>query len=298
MKYKIVELAQGSPEWLQFKQDKIGSSEIGSVIGANQYLSAQKLLAIKRGEIEVKTSAFMLEKFQTGHDVEAEVRARFFQDTQPIVIQSVENPRFIASIDCARIQDGKISKIVEVKSTSSDAILEEVKAGNPVRYFAQVQWQMMIAGIDTATLVVVYTPTNESFQIEIASDQTLQAVMKLSAEKFLNEIDKPKTELTQPLREKLDQLAMLKSASVTMSKQLDVVDEQIKALADEILKETNSEKLFADQVKIETVERQGSVDYAKIEVLKTVNLDQYRKKPSRYLKVTLIDGKKEMTNEE
>jgi putative phage-type endonuclease len=295
--YNIINLAQGSKPWLQFKQDKIGSSEISTIIGVNEYQTASRLLNVKRGDVTITHSDFQLGIFERGHQVEEKVRAEFYPDTVPVVVQSTINDRFIASIDCARIVDGAVREIIEIKSTAQASVIERCLIGDFGSYYPQVQWQMMLCGLTTSTLLVVDMNTMQSYEFKINIDLTYPAMLVNHAEAFLAKMDAPKTELTQPLREKLDQLFMLKSGSVIISKQMDEIDQKIKSLADEILKETNSEKLFADQVKIETVERQGSVDYSKIELLKTVNLDQYRKKPSRYIKVTLIDGKKEMTNE-
>lgn len=40
-------------------------------------------------------------------------------------------------------------------------------------------------------------------------------------------------------------------------------------------------------IKLAEIERKGSVDYAAIPELRSVNLEQYRKKPSTYFKITL-----------
>jgi len=289
--YKILNLIQGSSEWLEFKKDKIGSSEVPSIIGANEYQTAAKLLQLKRGEVTEEHSEFVKKRFALGHEIEEQVRSKFYQTMMQAVIQSVSNPQLIASIDCAKIVDDKITEIVEVKSTTSEAILAQVKSGScPKSYFAQIQWQLYLTGLDAATLFVVNSESMESYQLAVKADGMAQAMIAAAVDQFLVEMNKPKTELTESILTKIKQLEALKYLSKKVTEELKKLDADIKTISLNILEEAKTEFLATDKIKIEMITRSGAVDYSKIPELEGVNLEAYRKKPSRYPKVTLTDG--------
>jgi len=108
---------------------------------------------------------------------------------------------------------------------------------------------------------------------------------------FLKQMTVPKLELSDSIVAKLQRLEMLKTLSNKVSRELASVEEKAKALAQEILNEANADRVVTGSMKIETIERVGAVMYDKIDALKGVDLDLYRKKPSRYVKVTMNDGK-------
>lgn len=297
--FKFINLEQGTPAWLDFKKDKIGSSEIPAIMGLSPYQTAKRLLALKRGETESRFSAMDQRRFAIGHEIEASVREQYYPDLMPVVIQSEVYPEAIASIDCARLDGAKIVELVEVKSTQSADILAQVKSGEcPKSYFAQIQWQLFITGLNVATLFTVHADTKESYTLAVQADPAFQASMIQAFSSFLVQMKQPKLELTDSIVSKLNRLEMLKTLATKASKELGALEDQAKALASEILAEANAERVVTGTMKIETVDRVGAVQYEKIEALKGVNLDLYRKKPSRYVKVTLNDGKKEMTKDE
>ncbi|NCX93366.1 MAG: hypothetical protein EBX40_01655 [Gammaproteobacteria bacterium] len=290
--YKFVNLLQGTREWLDFKKNKVGSSEIPAIMGFSPYQTAKRLLALKRGEVESRFNAHDQQRFALGHEIEASVREKYYPDFFPVVIQSEKHPHAIASIDCAKLKDDRIVEIVEVKSTTSEKIIEQVKSGEcPKSYFAQIQWQIWITGLEAATLFVVHSDTKESFTLAVPADAKFQGEMFDAFTGFLLKMNEPKLELSDSIVAKLQRLEMLKILSAKVGKELQLVEDQAKALAQEILTEANADRVITGTMKIETIERAGAVMYDKIESLKGVNLDLYRKKPSRYVKVTMNDGK-------
>jgi putative phage-type endonuclease len=289
--YKFVNLLQGSREWLDFKKDKVGSSEIPAIMGFSPYQTAKRLLALKRGEVESRFNANDQQRFALGHEIEASVREQYYPELIPVVIQSEVYPEAIASLDCVRLENGKIVELVEVKSTQSEDTLAQVKSGEcPKSYFAQIQWQLFLTGLDTATLFTVHAETKESYTLAIKADTSFQTQMISAFSGFLKQMTAPKLELSDSIVAKLQRLEMLKTLSNKVSRELASVEDQAKALAQEILTETNSDRVVTGSMKIETIERVGAVMYDKIESLKGVNLDLYRRKPSRYVKVTMNDG--------
>ena len=63
--------------------------------------------------------------------------------------------------------------------------------------------------------------------------------------------------------------------------QLDQVEAAMKAKA-------GDDNVLAFGCKIQTIERKGSVDYKQIKTLQDVDLEQYRKPPSKYQKISYL----------
>lgn len=100
MQYKIINLEQGSPEWCDFRKGKIGASMVASCVGIKgAFHSKEQARDIILGLKEV----FQNEAMKKGNDYEALIRARveFLHSVSitPIVLQSLENEMFMASLD-------------------------------------------------------------------------------------------------------------------------------------------------------------------------------------------------------
>ena len=85
----------------------------------------------------------------------------------------------------------------------------------------------------------------------------------------------------------IERLVALKTASVEVSRRLAEIDDEVKTLAERILAQYGANQIENDQIKIAWVEREGSVDYKNVPELKGVDLTKYRKKGSRFIKVTI-----------
>lgn len=100
MNCRIIDLEQGSPEWLNFRKGKIGASMVASCVGIKgAFNSKEEARDIILGLKEV----YQNEAMKKGNDYEALIRARveFLHSVSitPIVLQSLENEMFIASLD-------------------------------------------------------------------------------------------------------------------------------------------------------------------------------------------------------
>lgn len=100
MNCRIIDLEQGSPEWLDFRKGKIGASMVASCVGIKgAFNSKEEARDIILGLKEVYQNKAM----KKGNDYEALIRARveFLHSVSitPIVLQSLENEMFIASLD-------------------------------------------------------------------------------------------------------------------------------------------------------------------------------------------------------
>ena len=149
---KIVQLTQGSAEWLDYRLKMRNASETAAVMSASPWMTPYKLWLVKTGRSTTKATAAM----QHGTDLEPAARAAYEAQTgavmQPLVVQ--DGP-YSASLDGIDL-DGQW--IVEIKCPYkgqasvlwNDAVVGVV----PEHYRLQVQHQLMVAGAAQAHLWV------------------------------------------------------------------------------------------------------------------------------------------------
>lgn len=288
-----IDLTQGTPEWLDFRKNKIGSSDISVIINESPYKKRSELLREKLTGETKEISDFTKEIFTQGHDWEIVVRDSINQDFEPAVFQAKNTPHFFASLDGIS-KDGK--KVLEVKSTESDKRIESFKKEIPTDWLSQVQWAMMCSGATQALIACVDRRTGQLFTREIAYDQDYALYLCQEADHFWNELCSLRQVSSVSVDdENLRYISEMKKTVSEYQKLIDAEEEKIKELSEGLLKKYNANCIFGHGVKIEFSERKGNIDYSKIEALKDLNLEVYRKPSSRFVKITVEKQKKETT---
>lgn len=148
----IVQLTQGSPEWLAYRKNMRNASETAAVLGVSPWQTPYQLWLLKTGRAETKTTAAM----QRGTDMEPAARAAYEAETgnimQPLVLQQ---GLYSASLDGMDL-DGQL--ILEIKCPykgEASALWNEAVVGVvPEHYRLQVMHQLMVSGAEIAHLYV------------------------------------------------------------------------------------------------------------------------------------------------
>ena len=142
----------GSEEWHEARKGAIGGSEIGTIMGLNQYESAYALMAKKLGKIPTEKLDNWAIRF--GQKFEQPI-LELFQDEHPHfeiyttgTYAHPELPYMHANPDALAKVNGKWV-IVEVKTSKN--YWYEI----PPSYIAQVRWYMSVMNIDSAIIVGV-----------------------------------------------------------------------------------------------------------------------------------------------
>jgi putative phage-type endonuclease len=287
---KKIGLEQGTPEWIAYRLNGVGGSDIASIIGSEgAFKNRQEVLMEKLGHTK-ELSEFQKKLFQDGHEWEALVRDQL--NTQgfnfrPEVVECQFNNRLFASLDGLDVDR---EMILEVKSVMSMDKFKAYVANPPAHYITQCQWQMMVTGLPVTLLAFVCQ--GEVAVKEVHADPHAQAKLIVEADQFLDDLDKVKAgTMPAPVQQvstlDMERLFELKSASVEASKALEALDQQIKELAEKILADHQAIHVQSPFVTVQWCEREGSVDYKKIPELSKIDLNQYRKKATKFLKVSL-----------
>lgn len=295
---KSINLIQQSPEWHAFRANGVGASDIPSIaMVRGAFKNKNEILQEKLGFAK-EISGYQSDLFAKGNAWEIEVRDKINAQTEyaftPAVIVAGHNDRFFASLDGIDVSK---ELILEIKHVNAKMTFDSYCEKAPAHYFAQVQWQMMCAGYATALLAFVYEGDVKVQAIN--ADKAYQAFLEDLAIKFLIELDSIKAgTAVSPIQ----QLPPAKAANILnmitiqkrIKEELKKVDDTIDAMAEQLLTEFKATRLENEFVTIAWQERVGNVNYKSIPELKTVDLEQYRGKGTRYITTKL---KKEGTNE-
>lgn len=138
MTYKLIELEQGSQEWLDFRKGKIGASDAAAIMGESPWKTPLQLWK----QMTEGTSDSVNPAMQKGTRLEPIARALFISQTgihvRPVVAQSNIHSWQIASLD-GMSEDGSV--VLEIKCGGKE-LHEGVRNGIiPSYYEMQLQHQ-------------------------------------------------------------------------------------------------------------------------------------------------------------
>lgn len=165
MKYAILDLVQGTPEWLAARREKITASQIPILLGASPYQKPNQLLIEKFTGVEQEVSSFKQVLFQRGHEAEAAARewikAHLGLDMAPAVLVSNEIPDLLASLDGFNPSQ---DLIFEAKYMGAKSLAEVAEGRIKPHHMYQVQAQLRVSGAQKC----IYFAVDESGHAKIA----------------------------------------------------------------------------------------------------------------------------------
>ena len=276
------EQVQGSEAWLQWRSRHIGASEVPAIMGTCDFRTAYQCWLEKTGLYKKNISNFATER---GKFYEP-VILKEYQDTtgklcKPQVLEFDIWPILSASLD--GLTDCGI--VVEVKCPSKAKHQLALAGYVPETYRDQVQTQMMVAGASLAHYVS-YAPNEPDGVrlaiVEVKPDIDRQVMIVEKCKAFWEQVQKgepPEGTSFQPeLKEDLDELNQIKIEVKNLEARKAMIEDRLKGLM-------KANHVVCGHQVLTWSERKGSVDYSKIEVLKGLDLDQYRKPATKVFSV-------------
>ncbi|EKN7393382.1 YqaJ viral recombinase family protein [Campylobacter coli] len=265
MSYKIIDLEQGSGEWLNFRKGKIGASMIASCVGIKgAFSSKEEARDIILGLKEV----YQNEAMRRGNEYEPLIRARveFLHSVSitPVVLQSLENEMFIASLDGI----DKNGVIYEFKYSQDeyDFIKRNKKPSD--KYYAQVQFQLYISGKEKCIFVVM-NKEEEIVECEVLRDEAYQEWLVKSVKQFiLDYIINQKSDYKDLDDNHAKELTI---EIIRLENTIKPIKEKLESLKKELIALANGEKARCLDITIypqirTTIDYKGFLEFAKLEV--------------------------------
>lgn len=281
----IIDLKQNTPEWLEFRRNRIGASDVPAIMGVSPFDTPYSLWSRKLGLIpeKIKTSAM-----QRGSDLESQALRCFNNEMglslYPQVVQFNCYEWAIASLDG---YDGK-STAVEIKCPRKEDHDLAMNGKIPEKYYPQLQHQMLVAGLSGIWYFSFNLGSHTSVYVE--EDPQYQKNMlekEIEFYKCMREFTPPTmTEKDYTHRHDPQFLQLCAQYEVT-KRELKVWQEQEKILRDSIIREAGGCNSIAGSLKLTKSVRKGHVNFSNIPELREVDLDMYREDPVVSWRITI-----------
>lgn len=179
---KIVALDQGTIEWLEWRVQGIGASEIPVIMGRSPWKTPLQLYEEKTGATLPYASTPAMDR---GTHFEPEARAwvnhKLNMDFEPLCAEHDFSPYAKASLDGWHEET---KTLLEIK-VPGEAVLMQAKEGKiPAYYMMQVQWQFFVTGAERGYYCAYDPDDQKGYIIPVEADYELIADMMREAKNF------------------------------------------------------------------------------------------------------------------
>lgn len=284
---KVIELEQGSQEWLSWRKTVITATDCACILGNNPWTTPYKCWQKKLGLVEEQTTNAAMER---GKTLEPEARAQFIErygiHMTPVVVESTEFDYLGASLDGISV-DGKY--LLEVKCGGSKLHQMALRQEIPQYYQDQMQHQMLVTGASKC-FYYSYDGTN-GVCVEVLCDPKFKDKFLPKAREFWKCVafNEPPSLLDSDYKD-MSEEPKWQSFADEYRKLCD----QIKGLEDikdsyrkELIKLSRDQNCSGGGIKVMKTIMRGRVDYEAIPEIKGVDLDRYRKSPTSSWKILI-----------
>ena len=285
-------MEQQTGQWIAWRNQGLGSSDIASILGISPWKSAHELFKERTGETK---PVDISNQYQVQRGVVNEPRARALYELisgskfEPALHVHPEYDFMRVSLDG---DDGET--VLEIK-VPGIKMLEDAKKGIvPDYYMCQIQYQMMCARRNKAVFFCFHPEQDDYAIVDIKPDVEMQEKIKNAVINFWDMVQKKEwRDETDFIEVKDSEFAKIESQYIEAKKAVKLAEEKLEQIEEEVLKFSNLHKkeVRGSLIKIVKSEVKGTVDYSKIEVLKGIDLDKYRKKSTERISI------KEMKND-
>lgn len=274
---KIVELEQGSEEWLSWRKTVITATDCPAILGSSPWSTAYKCWERKLGMVPEQKSNEAMER---GKRLEPEAREQFIQrfgiNISPQVVESSEYDFLGASLD--GISDDK-EVIVEIKCGGYNLHSMALQGIIPDYYMHQMQHQLLVTG---AKKCFYYSYDGKDGKcLEVSKDEAFLDKFLPKAREFWRCIAFNEAPELQPADFKdMNQDRNWKSYAASyneISEKIKELEERKKDLRNKLIELCCDTSCRSSELQVIKMNIKGLVDYSQIPELKNVDLDKYRK---------------------
>lgn len=276
----LIELEQGSNEWLSWRRQHIGASDAGVILGCDPYKTPYQLWQEKLGMFTPEVTSAM----QYGKDNEEKARQYFNHEMNVNVIPRVMVHPMISYMAASLDGLSECRKVLlEIKCNGSKNHQIAKEQGLPPHHYAQVQHQMEVIGVNKC-YYLSYVETDPVI-IEVLKDYRFISKMLISQHEFWKCIE----EFTPPTMSNKDYMHISNPSFSDIAEEwrktnqeLRRLQEKERELKDTLINMCNGNSSIGGGVKLSKRVRKGSIDYSIIKELENVNLECYRKQNTEY----------------
>lgn len=285
---RFLELKQGTPEWHAWRSERVTASNVPVILGESDFQTPYELWL---GYINKPTeSAPPNYAMARGMAYEGVVRDEHQLDSgrefYPVCVENEDFPLLGASLDGYSPDEGGI--VLEIKVPSREKHEQALRGEIPLCYRGQVQAQLMASGAKRLEYVSHYPQTKSKAKVDVYPDPVYFERIDKAVKEFMERVRTKTPPMltaddyveagTEELKIAMLDYSHTKGKMEQLAEILDGLKEKIKCLMPH-------SRVKYGNMKVSLVERKGSVDYAKVPELRTLDLEQYRKPATQYLDI-------------
>jgi putative phage-type endonuclease len=272
---------QGSKAWHRWRTKHIGASEVSAVLGESDFTTPYELFLLKTGQREPVASNWAMRR---GTEAEPEIR-RLYQQRYDIeltapVMEYKHWPVLSASLDGYNEEK---SLIVEIKYPSKEKHAMALRDEVPPTYRAQLQAQLLVADCTWAHYVS-YDGTDIAV-VKVEADLNEQRRILDACRDFWACVLTNTPPKGAPVILESETLSVLAENYKRLTKIAEHTEGELKLIRQKLDELVEEDKAEFHGLVLSRTERVGSVQYDKIPELQGVDLNQYRKRPSKVLTI-------------
>lgn len=282
---RTIEIAQNTPEWIEFRRLKIGASDCPVIMKHSPFKSPLELWQEKVLQKECVETPPM----RKGSELEAVAREMFERkmgfDIFPCIAVSAEFDWMIASLDGYNIEK---NMVVEIKCPGEKVFIEVMNGKIPPYWIWQIQHQLYVTRADSAILCVYFDDAIHTKTI-LPIDDMWKRLVKAEAEFYdlmIRQVMPPLTERdfqskSDPEWEKAaKEWRVVKKSLSDAQTILDELKTREKMAREKLIALTDNQSSKGFGVVARLYFERGRVDYDQVDALKGVDLEPFRKKGS------------------
>ena len=285
----IIKLVQGSQEWHEHRRKYRNASETPTVLGVSPWSTPYRLWEEKLGLRQVEATAPMLHGSELEPAARAAYEARTGYVMQPLVLLDGE---YSASLDGITLGGDRVLEIKVPFKGRDSKLWQAVDGGGhlPEHYHWQVQHQLMVAKAEIAD-VFVFDGT-DGILLEVTPDPSSWPRIHKAWDAFSAYL----AQGTSPPLSKGDvrqrddaEWAEAAQAFIEARRAAESVQRTLDDAKGRLVALTSHSSETGNGVTVTRFWRKGSIEYSKIEVLRTLDLEGYRGAPREETRVSTVD---------
>lgn len=171
-------------EWLDFRKNGVGGSDVGVICGINKYKSPLQLWMEKTGQLEPEEAG---EASQWGTVMEPIIRNEFANrtgfrvDTVSSILRHPEHKFMLANVDGIVICDDGRKCIFEAKTASAYKAEQWEDDKIPEEYMLQIQHYMAVTGFDSTYVAALIGGNKFIYKLIERDDELIDMIIQLES---------------------------------------------------------------------------------------------------------------------
>lgn len=286
-------LEQGTQEWLDFRSNRIGASDVAPILGLSPYTTRLGLWKEKMGICPPKHESYAM---KYGKENEVWVRSQMNVllecNFEPKCFVDEVNDWLMCSVDGIDVEKGVIIEIKCANQEDHDLACRKIV---PTKYIPQLQTIMYVCDVGKIwycsyhkqDLQYFCVPRSYAYLDEMIPKlkdfwESLQNFEKPEITDEHKEFTKEEIQYEERSDRKWWELAL---AWTLNQKQKKKIEEEEKELKQEIINLSQEKNVKGYGLKLTKRERKGSIDYLSVVELQGIDLEKYRKETTSYWEV-------------